>query len=51
MTTKSERHRPMWGALRRRDALEQAERRDRRQPYKAKVANDFEAVKHLRKER
>lgn len=30
MTTKAARTKPMWDSLRRRDALEQAERRDRR---------------------
>lgn len=41
MTCKSSRTKPLWDSLRRRDALEQAERRDRRLPERLKLSPEL----------
>lgn len=46
MTTKHQRTKPLWDSLRRRDALEQAERRDRKYEKHHKIDPSFKKEKH-----
>lgn len=41
MTTKNERKQPLFALVKRLDALEKAERRDRRMPKRVKLSNDM----------